>query len=418
MATLCATLLLAAGAEAASPRVLSAPLRRTHGVVSPHTRRLQKKASLHANAGGDPHSKPTNGSIWPVALYWTEVSIGTPAKVFPVAIDSGSGDLDIQGADCSGCPKSSPNNFYDPSDSSTSKRTFPYKFSNTYETCDLSDPSAPCTISGDVFTDAVSFAGLDSVDVKFGAITKQTENFDQFRVVCGVMGMTGSDQSQNSVFSRYVTQRGLDDIWAMCIAPGPDGNGTLTFGGVDERLASGDVQYTPNAGTGDGFYSMSFDAGVLVGGTPVEGLAGERAILDSGTNVLLLPQKYYDAMKTVFVGLCGSGDGANLHGICDVAADATLFEGKCFTYTQDQIDAFPPMTLSMQNVNLNMTAADYLLPQDPRAAGDGQLCLGVRPSDLLIVGDTTMRNYYVVFDRENNQIGWAPVNMDNCGKSL
>lgn len=29
--------------------------------------------------------------------------------------------------------------------------------------------------------------------------------------------------------------------------------------------------------------------------------------------------------------------------------------------------------------------------------------------------DTTMRNYVMAMDRENNQVGWAPVNTDNCG---
>eukprot|EP01047_Picozoa_sp_COSAG01_P029584 COSAG01_NODE_2032_length_8583_cov_14.706271_2_plen_52_part_00 len=31
-----------------------------------------------------------------------------------------------------------------------------------------------------------------------------------------------------------------------------------------------------------------------------------------------------------------------------------------------------------------------------------------------IIGDTTMENYYVAFDRENGRIGWAP-RTDACG---
>ena len=30
-------------------------------------------------------------------------------------------------------------------------------------------------------------------------------------------------------------------------------------------------------------------------------------------------------------------------------------------------------------------------------------------------GDTTMRNYYLVFDLADKQIGWGPVNKATCG---
>jgi hypothetical protein len=33
----------------------------------------------------------------------------------------------------------------------------------------------------------------------------------------------------------------------------------------------------------------------------------------------------------------------------------------------------------------------------------------------LVAGDTTMRNYYLVFDLAKQQIGWGPVNKDTCG---
>ena len=41
------------------------------------------------------HSIPAGGDVWPVAIYWVNVSVGTPTKSIPVAIDSGSGGLDI-----------------------------------------------------------------------------------------------------------------------------------------------------------------------------------------------------------------------------------------------------------------------------------------------------------------------------------
>ena len=52
-------------------------------------------------------------------------------------------------------------------------------FSNSYQTCDLSNPDAVCTIKGANYEDQVSLGSLGPVPVSFGAITSQTSNFDQ-----------------------------------------------------------------------------------------------------------------------------------------------------------------------------------------------------------------------------------------------
>eukprot|EP01051_Picozoa_sp_SAG22_P001136 SAG22_NODE_41_length_25488_cov_6.133719_11_plen_294_part_00 len=147
---------------------------------------------------------PTGGNVWPVAIYWIYVSVGTPPQRFPVALDSGSMTLDIQGPGCISCPGTAPNRAYNPSMSSTSTACAaaqqpgdsgccPFStsggclgdtFHNTYQTCDLSDPQATCTISGGNFMDSVSVGGLGPVTATFGAITAQTANFDQVGGAC------------------------------------------------------------------------------------------------------------------------------------------------------------------------------------------------------------------------------------------
>ena len=83
----------------------------------------------------------TGGSVWPTAINWTQVSIGTPPLLFPVATDSRSGDLDVGGKGCVGCTTVAPNRPYDHTQSSTSKPAAPFAFSNSYQTCDLQDPT-------------------------------------------------------------------------------------------------------------------------------------------------------------------------------------------------------------------------------------------------------------------------------------
>lgn len=116
---------------------------------------------------------PVGGDIWPVAIFWAYVDVGTPAQRFPVAIDSGSYTLDIPLTGCKGCVDTKPNNFYEPSKSSSSEQEKcslfqgcgggghcsdgVCTFSNTYETCAPQNPTEPCTISGKLFDDTIHF---------------------------------------------------------------------------------------------------------------------------------------------------------------------------------------------------------------------------------------------------------------------
>merc|ERR1719253_1493376 len=168
---LCVAALAALGA--AAPAV--APLRKVVVHSPPRSRVLSLTHNGSSIAAG--------GAVWPTAIYWTTVQVGTPAQDFPVAIDSGSGDLDISAKGCDGCPTADPNNAYDHTASSTASGAFPYKFSNSYQTCSLTDPTAVCTISGGLYKDQVSLAGIGPVEVQVGAITKQTANFDQFHQI-------------------------------------------------------------------------------------------------------------------------------------------------------------------------------------------------------------------------------------------
>ena len=54
--------------------------------------------------------------------------------------------------------------------------------------------------------------------VTLGAITKQTDNFDQFKNIDGVMGFIGSDSSKHSVFSALVTAGAVaEDVWPVAV---------------------------------------------------------------------------------------------------------------------------------------------------------------------------------------------------------
>merc|ERR1712039_624507 len=90
--------------------------------------------------------------------------------------------------------------------------------------------------------------------------------------------------------------------------------------------------------------------------------------------------------------------------------------GKCFDLTDAEVAAYPPLTMQLAGTTLDMSSADYLLKGSPLAASAGQYCLGIRNGGSaggsgFIIGDTTMRHYYLVFDLARRRIGWGKVNM-------
>ena len=364
-----------------------------------------------AARNGNGTSIPANGAVWPTAIYWTMLQVGTPPQAFPAAIDSGSGDLDIAAKGCVGCVTTPPNNAYDSTASKTVKTPYPphdfrNRFHNTYETCDLRHPTAPCSISGKLWTDEVSIGGLGPVRVTFGAIDKQDENFDQFKKIDGVVGFTSGGQEE--VFGQLVRNRKCDNVWAICMHHGSHSNGTLTLGGVDSRLSDGPVVYVPDSGSH--FHEVAVASFTLAGSShqPAASISVQSdAILDTGTNVLLLPP---DLLKSLGDTMCGD---------TSLAQCKALWNDTCVGLSDAEVDAYPDLGIQLDGTTLNMTARDYLLLGSPLASSADQYCLGIKSGgNLFIIGDTTMRNYYLVFDQRNysnQRIGWGPVNRKEGG---
>merc|ERR1712146_687860 len=81
----------------------------------------------------------------------------------------------------------------------------------------------------------------------------------------------------------------------------------------------------------------------------------------------------------------------------------------------DDISKFPPLTFQLDGMKLEMSSRDYLLLGSPLASSSKEYCLGIRSGGDFIIGDTTMRNYYLVFDYAKQRIGWGKVNKEACG---
>jgi len=400
---------------------------------------LAKFSRFLAPTSGSISTVNMSGNVLPVGVYWVNISLGTPFQNgFEVAVDSGSTDLLVPGYGCDGCHLEN-ENVYDISLSSTGSDVFcggSYRckacddrnqchFINSYETCNLTDLTQLCTAAGPLYNDVFSIGPFLGKNTTFGCITEQTKNFQQFFVVDGVIGLAFPDASSwggVSIMDVLFDEGQLAyDMFSICLDE--DNGGVLTLGGYDKSFATAAFLNTtliPVPRSKDQYSLFTINmTNIYIGGKsiglPITDYADNSlggCVVDSGTNIFLVPHKIYQAIQNALVAqLCPSGKNPIVPGVC--TSTNNLFTGSCFAYTQAELNSFPPMDLDIDGVILEGT---NLLVQ---ANSTAPYCYAIRDSGvgaagILIIGDTTMAGYYVAFDRANKVMGWAPANKQKC----
>ncbi|CAG8659600.1 12171_t:CDS:2, partial [Acaulospora colombiana] len=209
-----------------------------------------------------------SGSLW-----YGEISVGTPANKYTVDFDTGSSDLFLPSSNCG--QSCNGHKTYDPSASSTSQDTG-NPFSLSY-----GDGS---TVSGEVFTDAVSVAGLAAQDQAVGAATEYSSGLQSSNFPAdGLMGMAFQEISgynESPFFFTLISQGQVSEsVFAMKLTP--EGS-ELTLGGVSGDLYKGEVTYVPV--TQRGYWQVDFDS-LNVGGSAT--VSSKPCIIDSGTTLVM-----------------------------------------------------------------------------------------------------------------------------------
>jgi len=379
-----------------------------------------------SNTKRAPVQVPMGGNINPLGIFYVNISVGRPAQKIEVAVDSGSFTLLVPGPNCDGCPKAPAKFSWKKSKTAQQYQcsdVCPYcsddnicAWSNTYQTCNLSDTTQPCTVSGLVYEDYFSIGSLSSKQTtRFGVIDTQTKNFQQLYVIDGILGFSlGTTFGQPAQIFQLASEGQIPNKFGMCFDVDGQG-GLLTLGEPAKNLYTGELKNIPL------IQSEAYVIGltdVQVGGVSL-GLPSSSysevpeggCIVDSGTNILLFPDEVFRALKRSFTKRCTQ---SKLRGICDVDSDKTFFDGQCFTVSDQQLGNFPDLSLVFNNVPMVLPATSYLLP---KVGDQTKLCLGIQNTGddgLLIIGDTTMQQYYTVFDVDNNNLSIAPLNKQNC----
>ncbi|KAJ7206535.1 acid protease [Mycena pura] len=305
------------------------------------------------------------------------ISIGTPAQKFVIDFDTGSSDLWVPSSSCtsSTCTKKSR---YTSSKSSTSS-----KKTGTFE-IQYGDGSS---VSGPVFADTVSVAGVKATKQFFSPVTTLSSSFadDPADGILGLAFPAISNLKQNPFFVSADGQGTVDaNQFAFKLA---SSGSNLFLGGTDDSLFSGDIEFHP-VDSSTGFWQAT---GASVAVASSKAVSGFQTIIDSGTTLAYGPPA---AVKEVFAKVKGS----------------TLFDSENGFYSYPC--ATPPKisfswggqdwAISADNLNLGTTADGSSDCVASLAAQD--LGLG---TDVWLLGDAFMKNVYTVFDMDQEAVGFA-----------
>ncbi|KAK6914389.1 Xylanase inhibitor, C-terminal [Dillenia turbinata] len=363
--------------------------------------------------------------LYGVRLYYAEIGIGTPSKAYYVQVDTGSDIMWVNCIECKGCPKKSSLNIeltlYNVNDSLTGNVV-----SCDQDFCsEISDGTVagctgnmPCTYSEN-YGDGSSTAGYFVKDVvqydRVSGNLQTTLTNESIIFGCGAIqsgglgssdealdGILGFGESNSSVISQLASAGEVKKIFAHCLN-GITGGGIFAVGQVVQPKVNA-TPLIPN----QPHYSVNLTA-VEVGHeflnltTDEFGWGGKiRTIIDSGTTLAYLPELIYEPLVQKIIS-----NHSNLK--------VQIVDGQytCFQYSESLDDGFPNITFVFENsVTLKVYPHEYLFPFDDL------WCIGWQNSalqsqerkDLTLLGDLALSNKLVVYDLENQVIGWTEYN--------
>ncbi|TMW91081.1 hypothetical protein EJD97_014814 [Solanum chilense] len=382
---------------------------------------------LHILAGID---LPIGGTGRPdsVGLYFTEIAIGTPPNNYFVQVDTGSDIMWVNCIACERCPKRGYRNIdltlYNPRDSLTGKligcgQSFCKDFyrvsvlgcsgnsSCTY-TQNYGDGSSTRgyfvedviqydKVSGDLQTKSANGSVIFGCGViQSGDLISSDEAFD---------GILGFGKSNSSILSQLASSGKVKKMFAHCLDGLNDG-GIFAVGNVVQpkvnmtSLVPNQQHYSVNMMAVEvGYQFLNLSADVFLNGE------NHEVIIDSGTTLAYLPEVIYSPL---------------VKKILSWQPDLKLHhdEYTCFEYSGSVDDGFPQVTFHFENsLSLRVRPHEYLFPDEDL------VCIGWQNSanlsrdnwNLTVFGDLVLSNRLILYDLENQAIGWTEY---NCSSNI
>ncbi|GMI89590.1 hypothetical protein like AT1G44130 [Hibiscus trionum] len=360
---------------------------------------------------------PVTGNVYPLGYYSISLTIGNPPKVFEFDIDTGSDLTWVQcDAPCTGCTKTN-DHLYKPQKHILVSCEHPscgvVHFPDSPQ-CEKPDDQCEFEVDyvdhGSVFGVVVSDffslrfmnGSLIRLHLTFGCAYDIKNPGPYVPPGTGVVGLSNGKASLASQLRSLDLTR---NVLGHCLSG--KGGGFLFLG--DDFVPSG-MSWMPMLADSKSY--LSSPAEVLFDGKPT-GITDLKVVFDSGSSYTYFSSQVYKAvLDLVRRGLTGKP----LDTVEDKALPICWKGTKPFKSVHDVKNYFSTLTLIFPDtpkVQLELQPEAFLIVTE-----DGNACFGILNGtevglgDFNIIGDISLIDKMVVYDNEQQRIGWISANCD------
>ncbi|XP_057583141.1 pregnancy-associated glycoprotein 2-like [Hippopotamus amphibius kiboko] len=309
--------------------------------------------------------------------YVGKITIGTPPQEFRIIFDTSSSVLCVPSIKCSS-PFCRTHKLFNPH-LSTTYRSSNQKFEFTYQYGKM---------IGIIAHDTVRIGNLvilnQALDLSETYIGSQPDNYD------GILGLGYPRLAPNRttpIFDKMNIQGIISQpVFAFYLTNGKKNGSVVMFGGVDHSYHKGKLKWIPVSRTL--FWQITMNSITMLGKV-IGCFQGCQAILDTTSSYLLGPAR----VVTTIHNLIG----------------ASAFETKNMVPC-NSIGQLPTIIFTINGNDYPVPAQAYI-SKDRKGTCFSKFHGGTedwKRSEIWILGDTFLRLYFSVYDREYNRIGLAP----------
>uniref|UniRef100_A0A8D0CL49 Progastricsin n=1 Tax=Scleropages formosus TaxID=113540 RepID=A0A8D0CL49_SCLFO len=303
-------------------------------------------------------------SIWGSSQisYYGSITIGTPPQTFQVLFDTGSANLWVDSVYCNTQACNAHTKF-----NSTKSSTY----SSTTKTFYISYGTG--SLYGIFGYDSVNVSGIVIKKQIFGLSTNEPGQTFLQAQFDGILGLSYPSiaAGQATPVMDNMMQQGLlqDNLFAFYLSRNGQQGSEVAFGGVDSTKYNSQIYWSPV--TSQTYWQIEIKGYGL--------FCGCQAIVDTGTSFLTCPQQYMGYLMQA------------------IGAQADQFGGY---YVNCNANNLPTLSFNINGVNFPLPPSAYIL-----VVSSNWHTQAIQP--LWILGDVFLKEYYSVYDRANNQVGFA-----------
>lgn len=331
------------------------------------------------------------------AEYELTLEFGGPggAKINAVA-DTGSSNLIVQGAGCSGCKGTA----YKPGPNAISSgQTFPVFYGSG---------------NGSVaeYRDLVGLVCSDGFPYTFGVMS-QSNNLPNILGLAYASIAQPSAEPLPTFFDLLVKDHHIADLFSMTLC-GTRSGSQIILGDNNHLVDQTELNFAPILE--ESYYVLPFKSMRVKGATTSLGIFPDyrttktRTILDSGTTLNLVPRQIFEAI-VVAMNKVNNSKGLGIPSMFfktenPAQADFTM------EIEESAIAQFPILEVEVESV----AGPSFWLEIPPQVyfkdLGSNNRIFGFRPSTgnpAFIFGQVLMENNYTVFDRDDKRVGFGPL---------